>query len=143
MPGHFAVWPVIVAVPSGCAGIEELHQHGSKDLRGYLVGLTFQSAVLRMRHGLDQRQYCNVHKGITRTAVHDECRDSDASCFLSGNLGVFPHGSRIVSQGGCHRLPHRPHWMLANAVKVLGGHPHQHHKECERIAFATLCQHVR
>src|SRR5437588_11668744 len=64
---HCAVLPVVVAIPSGCVGMEELLQHGSKDLRGYLVGLTFQSAMLCMGHRLDQRQCRDVHKWITRT----------------------------------------------------------------------------
>src|SRR5438309_6897905 len=84
---------VVVAIPSGCVGSEELHQHGSKDLRSYLVGLTFQGAMLCMGHRLDQRECRDVHKGIRSTAVHDECRNSDAGCFLGGDRGVFPHGS--------------------------------------------------
>ena len=50
-----AVLPVVVAVPSGYVSIEELHQHGSQDLRSYFVGLTFQGAMLGMGHRLGKR----------------------------------------------------------------------------------------
>ena len=33
--------------------------------------------------------------------------------------------------------------MLAHRSKVLRRHPHQQHKERERIATATICQHFR
>src|SRR5260370_13339403 len=63
---------VVVTVPSGCVGIEELLQHGSQKLRGYLVGLTFQGAMLCMGHRLDKRQCCEVHKRIAHRSIHDE-----------------------------------------------------------------------
>src|SRR5258708_33830852 len=73
---------VVVTVPSGCVGIEELLQPGSQKLRGYLVGSTFQGCMLCMGHRLDKRQCCDVHKRIARPAIHDECRHSNTGCSL-------------------------------------------------------------
>src|SRR5947208_7140551 len=67
-PAMRTVLPVVGAVPSGCVGIEELHQHGSQNLRSYLVGLTWKAAMLGMGHRLGKRQGRDVHKGIARRA---------------------------------------------------------------------------
>src|SRR5437763_7693682 len=65
-PAMRTVLPVVVAVPSGCVGIEELHHHWSQNLRSYLVGLTWKAAMLGMGHRLDQRQRRELGRPPTR-----------------------------------------------------------------------------
>jgi hypothetical protein len=59
---HFAALPVVVAVPSGCVGIEELHQYRSKSRRSDLVRLAFQRAMLAVGESLRQRHCCGMHE---------------------------------------------------------------------------------
>ena len=100
--------------------------------------LTLQGAVLCIGDSVCKRHGCDVHKWpFTRTAVHDECRHSNTSCSRGGYRGIFTQDGGIVGNGGRYRFPHRPHWMLAHPIKLVGGHPQQHHKEPYRIASAT------
>src|SRR5260370_5488825 len=131
---------VVVTVPSGGVGIEELLQHGSQKLRGYLVGLTFQGAMLCMGHRLDKRQCCDVHKRRARRGSHDECRHRNTGCSLGGDRGIFTQDGGIVGKGGRYRFEHWPHGMLAHPWNMISGHPHQHHKERHSVASTVCCK---
>ncbi len=80
-----AVLPVVVAVPSGYVGVEELLQHGSKSLRLDLVRLTFQGAMLTVGESLRQRHCRRMHERERGRTVHDERWHGDASGSFGGD----------------------------------------------------------
>ena len=37
-------------------------------------------------------------------------------------------------------FPHRPHRELSRSLKMFGRHPHEHHKEAQRVASPSFCK---
>jgi hypothetical protein len=99
--------------PGAVSDGEELLQHGSEDLRGYSMVLTFQGVVLRIGEDVGEGLRRTVHIRRARPTVNDERWHRDGGDPL-GRHGGVSHDGAVVGQRVRHSLERRPEWRVSH-----------------------------